>query len=214
MGVEAVVFDLGNTLFTATETGDRDERWEARLGLRPGTMSRDIWGSPMERSALTGEVGFADFWTWVGETLGLNEQQLMDLDDGMWEGIVLLPQVRSLLRRLKSRTRVAVLSNAWSDARGRTEGVDGFGILQLVEFIVYSAEIGFAKPDPRAFAVVLDRLGVQPSQALFVDDLPINVAAAAALGMQAVRCVDADQMIRAVESVTDPPAAHRRTTVY
>ena len=34
--IEAVVFDLGNTLFTATAAGYRDDRWERRLGLAPG----------------------------------------------------------------------------------------------------------------------------------------------------------------------------------
>ena len=93
-----------------------------------------------------------------------------------------------------------------ADARGRTEGV--FGIERLVEFIAYSAEIGFAKPDPRAYTFVTDRLGVRPEQTVFVDDSPTNTAAAAALGMACVRHIDPEQMIHEVESalvlVNDP----------
>lgn len=196
--IRAVIFDLGNTLLTATEAGYRDDRWEQRLGLAPGTLDREIWGSPMERAALVGAVPLEDFWGWVMQTLGLNDRQLSAFDDGLWEGIVFLPQVATLLERLKPHFRVAALSNAWSDARGRTEG--GYGIERLVEFIAYSAEIGFAKPDHRAYTFVIERLGVRPEEALFVDDSAINMAAAAALGMSVVQCVDPEQMIHDVES--------------
>ncbi len=46
-------------------------------------------------------VSFAEFWDWVGHTLGLTDQQLRELDDGLWEGTVLLPWVPSWLERLK-----------------------------------------------------------------------------------------------------------------
>ena len=199
LAIQAIVFDLGNTLFTATDAGYRDDRWERRLGLPPGILAREVWGSRMERAALVGAVPLEEFWDWVGQTLRLSDQQLSDFDDGLWEGIVLLPQVATLLERLKFRFRVAALSNAWSDARGRIEGV--YGIERLVEFIAYSAEIGFAKPDPRAYMFVIEQLGVRPDQTLFVDDLATNAAAAAALGMPVVQCVDPEQMIHDVESV-------------
>lgn len=198
LAIEAIVFDLGNTVFTATDQGYRDDHWERRLDLPPGTLSREVWGSQMERSALVGAVPLEEFWDWVGQTLGLTAQNLSDFDDGLWEGIVLLPQVAALLERLKTGYRVAALSNAWSDARGRTAGI--YGLERLVEFIAYSAEIGFAKPDPRAYMFVVEQLGIQPDQTLFVDDSATNIAAAAALGMHVVQCIDPEQMIHDVES--------------
>jgi epoxide hydrolase-like predicted phosphatase len=198
LAIQAIVFDLGNTLFTATDAGYRDDRWEQRLGLPPGILAREFWGSRMERAALAGAVPLEEFWDWAGQTLRLSDQQLSDFDDGLWEGIVILPQVATLLERLKTRFRVAALSNAWSDARGRTEGV--YGLERLVEFIAFSAEIGFAKPDPRSYMFVIEQLGMRPEQTLFVDDSAANIAAAAALGMSVVRCVDPEQMVHDVES--------------
>lgn len=198
LAIEAIVFDLGNTVLTATDEGYRDDHWERRLELPPGILTREVWGSQMERSALVGAVPLEEFWDWVGQTLGLTAQELSDFDDGLWEGIVVLPQVGALLERLKSGYRVAALSNAWSDARGRTEGVYGFE--HLFEFIAYSAEIGFAKPDPRAYMFVVEQLEVQPDQTLFVDDSATNIAAAAALGMHVVQCTHPEQMIHDVES--------------
>lgn len=196
--IEAVVFDLGNTVFTSTSTGFRDDRWERELGLEPGVFSHKVWGSPMERAALVGSVSFSEFWAWVGETLDLDDRQLAALDAGMWEGIVLLPEVVGLLSRLQGRYRVAALSNAWSDARGHTES--RFGIDELLEFIAYSCEIGFAKPDRRAFLAVTDRLGVLPEHTLFIDDSLANINAAAELGMLTVRCRNPQQMVRDVNA--------------
>lgn len=48
-----------------------------------------------------------------------------------------------------------------------------------------SSQLGMRKPDPEIYAYALRQAGVEPSEALFVDDHPSNVAAAIALGMQA-----------------------------
>ena len=49
-----------------------------------------------------------------------------------------------------------------------------------------SCDIGLIKPDPRAYAVALDAMGVSAKDTVYVDADPVNVAAAAELGMQAV----------------------------
>lgn len=196
--IAAVIFDLGNTVLTATGAGYRDDHWEQELGLQPGILGRRVWGSPMEQAALVGSVSFAEFWAWVGATLDLDDCRLAALDAGMWEGTVLLPEVASLLRHLRGRYRVAALSNAWSDARGHVD--ERYGIDELVEFVAYSCEIGFAKPDRQAFMAVTDRLGVVLEHTLFVDDAQANVDAAAELGMHTVQSRDSQQMIRDVNA--------------
>lgn len=50
---------------------------------------------------------------------------------------------------------------------------------------------GVAKPDPRFFKQALERFGLAPEEALFTDDKPGNVAAAAQLGVQAIVFRDA-----------------------
>lgn len=145
--IKAIVFDLGNTLFHIGPAGYSDAEWERRLGLPAGEMGSRIWGSDMDRAAMVGAVGFEEFWQWVGDTLGLTARQLAELDEGMWADISMPPQLTDWLARLRGDFRIAGLSNAWSDARQRSAG---YGVDQLLEFVAYSAEIGFAKPDPRA----------------------------------------------------------------
>jgi HAD superfamily hydrolase (TIGR01509 family) len=49
------------------------------------------------------------------------------------------------------------------------------------------------KPDPRIYYVALERLGVSPPQAIFVDDFIENVDAARQLGMQGIHFADPER---------------------
>ncbi|HLW47742.1 MAG TPA: HAD family phosphatase [bacterium] len=60
--------------------------------------------------------------------------------------------------------------------------------------VIISAEVRCVKPDPRIYRLCLARLAVEPSEALFVDDRPENVRAAAALGMQTVHFTGDDHV--------------------
>jgi putative hydrolase of the HAD superfamily len=55
--------------------------------------------------------------------------------------------------------------------------------------------VGLRKPDPAIYRLVCERLGVGPEGCLFIDDVEANCAAAAELGMAAVRFRDNSQAI-------------------
>ncbi|MGI9623826.1 MAG: HAD family hydrolase, partial [Acidimicrobiales bacterium] len=61
---------------------------------------------------------------------------------------------------------------------------------ELFDEVLESWQIGSRKPEARAYSVAADRLGVPPSRCVFVDDLPVNVDAATALGMTAILMED------------------------
>jgi HAD superfamily hydrolase (TIGR01509 family) len=52
--------------------------------------------------------------------------------------------------------------------------------------IVISCEVRMIKPDPAIFHYTLNKLGIHPHEAIFIDDRPVNVESAQALGMQAI----------------------------
>lgn len=64
----------------------------------------------------------------------------------------------------------------------------------LLEGVLVSGEVGVAKPDPRVFALLTQRFGLDPGRTLFTDDSATNVAAAAAAGFQAVLFTSADAL--------------------
>jgi epoxide hydrolase-like predicted phosphatase len=76
----------------------------------------------------------------------------------------------------------------------------------MADVLVYSCEVGTEKPDQRIYEITCQRLGVHPSEVVFLDDLEPNVAAAGRLGMWAVLFQSTTQAIRDVEAcLTDRP---------
>ena len=80
------------------------------------------------------------------------------------------------------------LSNWWAEtfpiARAR------FDFLGWFDGIVISGEFGAAKPDPRIFAHLLETYGLRADATVFIDDVPANIAAAAAAGMRTILFTD------------------------
>lgn len=62
-----------------------------------------------------------------------------------------------------------------------------YPFLKRFETILVSGEERLIKPDPAIFRLFLDRTGLEAAACVFVDDSPKNVAAAAALGFDAIR---------------------------
>ena len=68
----------------------------------------------------------------------------------------------------------------------------------LFEVVVDSAFVGLRKPDPAIYRLTCERLGVAPERCVFVDDVEVNCAAAAELGMAAVLFRSSEQAIAEV----------------
>jgi 2-haloacid dehalogenase len=90
--------------------------------------------------------------------------------------------------------RLLALTN-WSAESFRIARKE-FAFLDLFESIVVSGEERVAKPDPRIFALLLERHGLEPGRTMFVDDAAANVASAQAAGMVAVQFSDAASLRR------------------
>jgi putative hydrolase of the HAD superfamily len=59
----------------------------------------------------------------------------------------------------------------------------------------YAARLGAAKPDPRFFAAITERLGPQETPPLFFDDAPRVIEAARAFGWEAVLFTEAEDFL-------------------
>ncbi|MEO8009601.1 MAG: HAD family phosphatase [Betaproteobacteria bacterium] len=69
-----------------------------------------------------------------------------------------------------------------------------FEFLKWFEDIVVSGEVGLAKPDPRIFALTIERCRLDPASTIFIDDSLCNVEAGRIAGMQALHFRDPDQL--------------------
>jgi putative hydrolase of the HAD superfamily len=110
------------------------------------------------------------------------------------------PMIGALLALRERGARTALLTNnvrEWEPLwRAKLPPLD-----ELFEVVVDSAFVGMRKPEPEIYELTLERLGGVPAdRCVFVDDLGPNCAAAADLGMHAVRFVHAEQAIAEVEA--------------
>jgi len=197
MPIKAFVFDCGGVLLSNRDMS-RYHSWEDRLGLQRGELASRLYGGEAWRKAELGELSEDDYWVAAGKELGLDDpQQVTTLKKDMWDSWTIDARTLALVDRVRQRHRVAILSNA-TDVLV-TALRDRYGIADRFHTIISSADVGVAKPDRRIYEIALERLDVAPDQAVFVDDRPDNVAAAANLGMHVIWFVSGDLLARQMQ---------------
>ncbi|HEV2310704.1 MAG TPA: HAD-IA family hydrolase [Acidimicrobiia bacterium] len=87
--------------------------------------------------------------------------------------------------------RTAALTNNWRADDGATMGDRRTDLFDAFDVVVESAVEGLRKPDPRIYELTCERLGVAPDEAVFLDDLGVNLKTARALGMATIKVGDA-----------------------
>jgi epoxide hydrolase-like predicted phosphatase len=180
--IKALISDFGGVLMR-TRTNDSRRALERRLGLPLDTIEARVFGSDLSLKAMCGEVSEDELWRALERELDLPRfgmtwqafQGEFFAEDFLDEELV------DLIRRVRPGLQTGLISNAWSGLREvlhtRVPIADAFDVL------VISAEEKIMKPDPRIYRLVLDRLGVQPDEAIFLDDFIENIHGANALGM-------------------------------
>jgi putative hydrolase of the HAD superfamily len=202
MTIKAFVFDCGGVLLHDGDLAPYSA-WEARLGLPAGELARRLWSGELWTAAACGRLTDEQFWQRACEQVGLNDPaDVAALRADMWSTWVLDDKVLALIDRVRQRYRVAMLSNA-TDAL-ETLLRDRYGVADRFEILGSSACLGVAKPDPAAFQAVLDRLGLEAGEVMFVDDRAENIAAAAALGLHVVWFVSARELDRQLAAPASP----------
>jgi putative hydrolase of the HAD superfamily len=202
MAIRAVVLDIGGVL----EVIDDDvfpAPAERRLGLEPGTIAGGLAGLPGD--AVVGEVTEHEVRAEWQRALGLDDRQVDALVDDFWRWYVgtLDRELFDWFAGQRPARLTAILSNSGPGARER-ERCHGFE--DVTDDIVYSHEVGLAKPDPAAYDLLTRRLGVEAGEVLFLDDVEANVVAARALGWHAVLHRDTSSSIAEMERIIEGAA--------
>jgi putative hydrolase of the HAD superfamily len=191
-----LIIDIGGVL---ARGGPRDAyaEWAVRLGLTRTELINAIYGDN-DDTVLIGRVTEDEWWDGVVRgRLGVDGATQAALRAALAAGQVWDDRLVALLRSAKADARTAILSNAWPSQRAR---MSQLGLVDVVDELLLSCEIGFAKPDPRAFAVAVDRLGTQAGDTLFVDDTPGHVAVAVSLGLVGHVHASTDPTIAVIEA--------------
>jgi len=79
--------------------------------------------------------------------------------------------------------------------------MEHLGLNNLFENVYVSSEIGFAKPDKRAFQYVLKQTGVTADKAIMVDDSARNIDSAKTIGIQGIIFNPRDDVLGEIKSL-------------
>lgn len=116
------------------------------------------------------------------------------------------PQMVEALRRCGDRFATALLTNNFLLGDGPGPLQEAMApILELFDVVVESSVVGVRKPDPRFYELALDQLGITAPEAVFLDDLGVNLKPARAMGMRTIKVVDPDDALDELEAIVGFP---------
>jgi putative hydrolase of the HAD superfamily len=167
-----------------------------REGIEPDEIRRRFREDPVSRELVigleTGRLTETEFEQRFAAILGV---QALELIDRMFaESSPDEMMVGAVLRARQGGVRTGLISNSWGTRR-----YDRAQLGQLFDGIVISGEVGIRKPAPQIYELGAERIGLDTTACVFVDDLPFNLEPAAELGMATVHHTSSGQTIEQLE---------------
>jgi putative hydrolase of the HAD superfamily len=201
MGIRAVIFDLGGVVVGSPLQAIA--AYEHATGLSAGVVNRVVvssgstgaW-SRLERGELALDAFYPAFEAdCAAAGFRLDARAMMAR---IAEVTQPRPVMLEAVRRLRAAAlRVAALTNNWIAED------DGTRVLAPhFDVFVESAVVGLRKPDPRIYEHTCRALEVTPPEAVFLDDIGLNLKAARALGMTTIKVDEPDEALDALGAVT------------
>ncbi len=204
-GIRAVLFDFGGVILSSPF--EAFARYETDLGLPADTIrtinatnpDTNAWAR-LERSEVDIE-GFIDAFEGEAATLGfeLDGRAVLsllagDLRPEMARAIEIIDEAGLLLGLLTNNVAgLGAVGHGTPTVQGddlpaERDAVDA--VLARFDLVVESSKVGVRKPDPAFYAHACTGLGIEPTEAVFLDDLGVNLKPARAMGMQTIKVID------------------------
>ena len=210
--IKAVVFDFGMTLVSIKQpNAELDKAFEAIAKLLTEKKYDPVPGAARLRAAVgdtvdsiiaaheaSGALEESDHVATVASAyravgIDLTHEDLIEVirieQAAWWTGTTFGPSTISVLKELRAKGfKLGVCSNAPYYSPSMHEQFENLGIVELVDSVVLSADVGYRKPSPLIFSSVLDALGTPAKYAVFVGDRQReDIAGANQAGMRTVR---------------------------
>jgi len=208
MAYRAVIFDLGGVVFPSPF--EAFDVYELEAGLPSGSVRAVIrvssetgaWAA-LER----GDHSHDSFLAALESEFAAagHEIDARALLEVVGRGFGPRPAMARAISRIRAEgLLVAALTNNWADAGGRPSpnSVDS---MDFFDVVVESSVEGIRKPDRRIYDLTLERLEVDAAEAIFLDDLGINLKPARAMGITTIKVSDPGDALRELESVLGFP---------
>ncbi|MCB1003655.1 MAG: HAD-IA family hydrolase [Acidimicrobiales bacterium] len=209
--IRAALFDFGGVILSSPF--EAFAAFERERGLPPDFLrtvnatdpDTNAWAL-LERSEVTLDEFDARF---AAESAALGHEVRGHEVLGLLRG-TLRPRMVEAVRRCSERLVTGLLTNNFvvSDDGAHVDREQEMAeVLALFDAVVESSRVGVRKPDPRFYELACERLSIAPDEAVFLDDLGVNLKPARALGMTTIKVVDPDEALAELEAVVGFPLA-------
>jgi putative hydrolase of the HAD superfamily len=207
MPIRAAFFDFGGVILSSPF--DAFAAYETANGLPENTIrslnatnpDTNAWAR-LERSEVTIDEFCALFEAEAG-AVGheVDARGVLALLSGQ-----LRPAMVQAVRRCRERLITAMLTNNFVTGGGDVDRAREMAeVMALFHHVIESSKVGVRKPDQRFYEIACETCGVEPHEAVFLDDLGVNLKPAAAMGMTTIKVVDPHAAIKELEAAVGFP---------
>jgi putative hydrolase of the HAD superfamily len=210
--IRAVLWDFGGVItespFVAFARFEREHDLPADFlrSINARNPDHNAWAR-FERSELT-PAAFDEAFAAETRAAG-HEVRGLDVIDLIYGDV--RPEMLAALKAAGAHFTNACVTNNVDAGPGRGFSRDGArarqwaAAMELFDEVIESSRVGVRKPEPRFFELACERLGIAPSQAVYLDDLGNNLKPARAMGMHTIKVEHPSSALDELEAVLAIP---------
>lgn len=174
--IKAVIFDFFGVICS-------DDYWQF---VKQDRQTDSVYRDYTDEVNL-GQIPWQSFVQKIAETTG---KSVADINK-MYESEKIDPRVTGMINELHKNYKTALVTNAHHEFIDTI--LEENNLAQIFDAVVVSSRLGIVKPNPQIFKYALEKLDVEPSEAIYIDDLDRHVASAAELGLKTILFNDFEQ---------------------
>lgn len=197
MSIRAVFFDFGGVI-QRTEFQAPRQHLAERFRMEYDDIDKLVFASESARRASVGEILEDEHWANVLKRLKLPLAEKHTVEAEFFGGDVIDRELVNFIHSLRGKFHVGLISNAWSGMRAFLEREK---LVELFDSVTISAEVGVMKPEARIYSIALEQAKVKAEEAVFVDDVQVNIDACQEIGMKGILFKDPQKAMEELKKI-------------
>jgi putative hydrolase of the HAD superfamily len=189
--IKAIIFDLWETLGTKNVGISRS--LQERFGIEKSSEFMHLYETSVQLNNWKSEKEMAiNFLREFNIKDNIeNEEFIINLFREGIEKATMFEGMKDLLIKLKENYKLGFISNT---TVFESSVLDKWGIREMFDVMSFSWELGIKKPSKEIFDITLQKLGVAPDEAVFIDDGEKNVLKAKEYGLNGIVFKSVEQL--------------------
>ncbi len=192
--IKAIIFDIGEVL----QIDPKGERYE-KLSREFGVSAKDIHDfiESHRNDIWLGKINNRQFCDLLKEKFSLKIDAL-PIWEKIYSEIPFNEKLIDIVKKLKKNYRIAAISNA-HEASSSVRNNKKFS--SIFEFMIFSCDVGFVKPQKEIFDIALKKFGLKPDECVMIDDNEKNLSTPKKMGFKIILFKSNSQLIKELKEL-------------